>query len=217
LQLNLPAVEQVLERYVTALGGAAAIQRITSRVEKGSVAGSGARVEIFSLAPGKWEMMQSTANGSSVAVFDGKNGWFAVPGQPVHDMHPGDLDAARMDGDLQFALHVRDFFPDLRVEYPEKVDGRTANVLVGAKDGWLAAKFYFDAESGLLLRVIRYADSPLGMNPSQVEYADYREVDGVKVAFRVTRVQPGSRVEILLEEVKQNGEIAAGRFGKPGK
>jgi hypothetical protein len=103
------------------------------------------------------------------------------------------------------------------VEYPEKVDGRTANVLVGAKDGRLAAKFYFDAESGLLVRVIRYADSPLGMNPSQVDYADYREVDGVKVPFRVTRVQPGSRVEILLEEVKQNGEIAAGRFGKPGK
>jgi photosynthetic reaction center cytochrome c subunit len=217
LQLNLPTVEQVLERYVSALGGAAAIEKITSRVEKGSVVVSGAGVEIFSQAPDKWAMTQSTANGPNVAVFDGKNGWFAVPGQPVHEMHPGDLDAAQMDGDLQFALHVRDYFPDLRVEYPEKVDGRTANVLVGAKDGRLAAKFYFDEESGLLVRVIRFADSPLGMNPSQVDYADYREVDGVKVPFRVTRVQPGGRVEILVEEVKQNGEIPAGRFEKPGK
>ena len=215
LSTNLPSVEQVLEKYVAATGGAPAIEKITNRVEKGTIAGLSASVEISTQSPDQWAMVRQLPEGARVSVFDGRNGWFGNPGQPVREMHPGDLDAARMDADLQFALHVQQFYPELRVEYPESLHGHMAYVLAGARDGRLAAKFYFDEESGLLVRVVRYSDSPLGVNPSQVEYEDYREVDGVWVPFRVTLTQPGGSFAIQLDEVRQNVEIERGRFGKP--
>ena len=47
-------------------------------------------------------------------------------------------------------------------------------------------KFYFDKTSGLLLRMVHYTDTPLGLNPTQVDFADYRAVDGVKTPYRWT-------------------------------
>jgi hypothetical protein len=218
LSANLPTVEQVLERYVASLGGADAIAKIRSRVETGSatVEGKSTRVEIFTEAPDKWALVRHVAEGESASVFDGKNGWFGIAGHAAREMHAGDLEAARMDADLQFALHVQEMFPELRVEYPERVGEREAYVLLGAREGRPAAKFYFDEASGLLVRVIRYADSVLGLNASEVEYGDYRYVDGVKAPFRVTRVALGERLAIEIEDVRQNVEIGAGRFGKPG-
>jgi photosynthetic reaction center cytochrome c subunit len=81
----------------------------------------------------------------------------------------------------------------------------------------LTAKLYFDASSGLLVRVVRYADSPLGLDPSEVDYADYRAVDGVQVPYRITLSEPGSSRTIQFEEVRQNVPVDADRFAKPAE
>jgi hypothetical protein len=131
-------------------------------------------------------------------------------------MHPGDVEAARMDADLQFPLHIQERFPELRVEYPEKIDGREAYVLFASRDEQPVGKFYFDEQSGLLVRVVRYAESPLGLNPSQVDYADYRDVDGVQVPFRVTMSGPEDAATIQFEEIRQNVAVDEAVFRKPG-
>lgn len=130
-------------------------------------------------------------------------------------MHRSEVDAARMDADLQFPLHIQQLFPELRVEYPEVIEGREAYILMGRLDGQPAVKFCFDEQSGLLLRVVRYSDSPLGLNTLQVDYADYRDVAGVQVPFRVTLSQPGSSSTIQFHEVLQNVAIDPSRFAKP--
>ncbi len=60
-----------------------------------------------------------------------------------------------------------------------------------------------------------YAETPLGRNPTQLDYADYRDVDGVQVPFRVTTSQPGNISTIQLEEVHQNLPIDPTKFVKP--
>lgn len=65
------------------------------------------------------------------------------------------------------------------------------------------------------MRVIRYAESPLGLDPSQVDYADYREVDGVEVPFRITVSEPGKSSTFRVEQVQQNVAIDDARFTKP--
>jgi hypothetical protein len=77
-------------------------------------------------------------------------------------------------------------------------------------------KFYFDEQSGLLLRLVRYAESPLGRNPTQIDYGDYRETDGVEIPFRWTVAQPDASSTIQLEQVQQNVPINDSRFAKPG-
>ena len=87
--------------------------------------------------------------------------------------------------------------------------------LSGENDGQPPMKLYFDEQSGLLLRLVRYADSPLGLTPTQIDYGDYRDVDGVRVPFRWTIAEPGGSSTIQLREIRQNVPIDEARFAKP--
>jgi hypothetical protein len=74
---------------------------------------------------------------------------------------------------------------------------------------------YFDPQSGLLVRQVRFTESSLGLNPTQIDYADYREVSGVKMPFRWTVTWVDGRSTIVLSEVRPNVTIDAARFAKP--
>ena len=76
-------------------------------------------------------------------------------------------------------------------------------------------RLYFEAKSGLLLRQVRYGETPLGRNPTQIDYADYREVDGVKVPFRWTLSRTNGRFTIQIAEVKNNVPEEDQKFAKP--
>src|SRR5207244_1404339 len=76
-------------------------------------------------------------------------------------------------------------------------------------------EIYFDAQSGLLVRMVRYTQSPLGRNPTQVDYSDYREVGGVKVPFQWTSATPTGRFTIQIESAEPNPSIPESRFQKP--
>jgi hypothetical protein len=62
---------------------------------------------------------------------------------------------------------------------------------------------------------VRYAVSPLGLDPTSIDFGDYREVDGVEIPFRETISEPGSQSTIQLERVQQNVAIDSERFAKP--
>ena len=217
LPSNLPTASHLLQSYIQALGGATAIERVSSRVEKGSVSsrGQSVRIEIFTQTPEKQMLVRHLPEGDSVTIFDGHSGWLMVPGRPAREMQAVDLEATRMDADLHFPLHIQDIFPELRVDYPEKIGDREFYVLFATQAGQPPAKFYFDEQSGLLIRLVRFADSPLGRNPTQIDYADYRDVDGAQVPFRVTVSQPGSTSSMQLDVVQQNVPIDGAKFVKP--
>jgi hypothetical protein len=214
LPSHLPTVAQLLDNYVVALGGASAIERISSRVEEGTVTSieNSGPVEIFSSSSGQQAFVRHLSHGDSATIFDGRNAWFVLSGHPARPLQGADLDAARLDADLHFPLHIRRTFPELRVEYPEKVGGLEAYVVVGIREGQPLVKFYFDQQSGLLMRVVRHADSPLGLDNAQTDYADYRNVDGVQIPFRRTFSAPTSISTIQLDHVQQNVFIDASHF-----
>jgi photosynthetic reaction center cytochrome c subunit len=214
---NLPTVNQIVGNYIQSLGGSAAIEKITSRVEqaRSQFRGQNVGIEVFTEQPGKQTIIRHLPTGEGMSVFDVNQGWMMVPNQPPREMHDADLAAARMDADLQFALHIRQMFPDLRIQYSEKVNGRDTYVLLGTQAGQPSTRFYFDQQSGFLVRIVRYADSPLGLNPSQLDYTDYRAVDGIEVPFRLTVSEPGSSQTIQVEKVQQNVAIDDSRFVKP--
>jgi hypothetical protein len=120
-----------------------------------------------------------------------------------------------MDADLHFSLHIKQTFAELRVEYPENIGNREAYVVSGTRQGQPAVKFYFDEQSGLLERLVRYASSPLGLVPTRIDYGDYRNVDGVETPFRWTVAQPGESSTFQVEQVRQNVPIDDAEFAKP--
>jgi hypothetical protein len=76
-------------------------------------------------------------------------------------------------------------------------------------------RLYFDDDSGLLVRLVRYAETPLGRNPTQIDYADYRDAGGVKIPYRWTIARPGGRFTIQVNELQQNVAIDDAKFAKP--
>jgi len=217
LTASLPTLDQVIERYIRALGGAAAIGNVTSREELGvfSRGGKNVGIEVFDRDPNKLTLVRHTPGGDSVSIFDGREGWSELPGHPIRELHGTDLDAARIDADLHFPLHLKQIFAELRVEYPERIGDRDAYVVLGTNEEQPPVKLYFDEQSGLLLRLVRYADSPLGLTPTQIDYGDYREVEGVRVSFRWTIAEPDGISTIQLSEIQQNVPIDDARFAKP--
>lgn len=214
---KLPQPSEVIEQYVQAVGGISAIQKISSRVEKGSVAmfGHQLTVEITAQAPGKYRSVTQLPMGESTSVYDGHEGWIAFPGRPMRAMGSADREAARMDADLQFPADAKEMFGELRVAKPETVNGHEAYQILGLQAGEPPVQMYFDEQSGLLVRLERYAESPLGLYPTQIDFQDYREVDGVKVPFEIITARPGNSITLQLQSVQQNVPIDASTFAKP--
>src|SRR5260370_11180744 len=189
---ELPAAAQLLEKYLAAIGGAEALQKITSRVQKGTLTAFGGEhfsVEVYSKAPDKRVSVMHLKGGDSVTAFDGKHGWLSVPGR-VHTMSAAENDAARIDAELYLPAHLKTLYQKFSVDSGEKIDGHDTYMVVGRTEGQPPLRLYLDKESGLLLRLIRYAETPLGRNPTQVDHADYRDPNVVTAPFRWTRARP---------------------------
>lgn len=217
LPANLPGATELINKYVGAMGGAQAISKISTRTEKGmaSFAGREFQVDVFDKSPDKRASLMHLPNGDSVTVFDGAQGWTGAPGRPAREMPVSEIEGAKIDADLQFPLHLAQLFPDLKPARPESIDGHEAYQLISETNGQPRIHLYFDEQSGLLVRMMRYADSALGLNPVRVDYGDYRAVDGVQVPYRWTVARPSGQFTIQATDIKQNVAVDDGKFAKP--
>ncbi len=212
-----PAAEQMLDKYVQAVGGAAAIDKITSRVMRGTIdfGGKSLPIDIYSKEPEKRISFTHMPDGDSVTAFNGHEGWLGTPGRPLREMHGSDLDGASIDADLHLATHLKTMFSEMRVRGAEKVGDHEAYVVVGQREGKPPIRLYFDEQSGLLVRLVRFGETALGWLPTQIDYADYRDTSGVKIPYSWTLARPSGRFTIQVSEVKQNVPVDDAKFAKP--
>ncbi len=213
----LPTADQVLDKFLQAVGGADALQKVTTRSSRGTISFSGGKspIEILAKAPNKRISTMHTPNGDSITAFDGQSGWLGNGGRPPRDMSPVEAQAAGFDADFSLPLDLKKMFDSFRVRPADKIGEHDVVQLIGIKQGQPPLRLYFDQQSGLLVRSVRYAETALGRNPTQVDYADYRDQNGVKVPFRWTLARPLGRFTIQLEQVQQNVPIDNSKFTKP--
>lgn len=214
----LPSAEDILSKYVQAMGGAAAIEKITSRVQTGTISLGGRQfpVEVLAKDPNKRISTVHTPNGDNITAFDGHDGWIANPGpRPPREMSVPETEAAGFEATFHMPTQLTKMFARFRVLPAEKIDGHDVLQVVGLTEGKPPTRFFFEKESGLLARTIRYTDTPLGRNPTQIDYADYHEEDGVKIPLQWTVARPAGRFTIRISKVEQNVPIADSKFEKP--
>jgi hypothetical protein len=214
---RLPSADQILGKYQQAVGGADAAARISTRIQKGTLTVGSDRfpVEVLAKAPAKRVTTVRFPGGDSVTAINGDEGWLSTPGRAVHDMSLSEVDAARMDADLFFPGSLKRIFKELRVEPQGQINGRGAYVLAGTRENLPPVQLYFDQQSGLLVRVLRFVETPLGRNPTEIDYADYREEGGLKTPFHWTVARPNGRFTIQIEQMQQNVPIEDDKFAKP--
>jgi hypothetical protein len=225
---SMPSLDQILDKYVTALGGAAAMQKISSRVEKGTLSTTQPGrpqvrlpVETFAKAPNKrftkgFSVTHLGNSPGAFGVYNGNAGWLRESTGPVRLMFGWRRDAAKLEDTLNFPVQLKQILQQLRIEPAEKIGDREAHVVSGRTPFLALVKLYFDKDSGLLMRLLYYVETVVGSMPSQIDYADYRDVGGLKIPFRrtVTLVR-GVRATYEIDEVQHNIPIDDSKFTIP--
>ena len=215
---SLPSVDEILGKYLEALGGPGAAAGISTRVQKGTLAVGLEQfpVQVVAKAPDQRVTTVRLPGGDSVTGVNGKEGWLATPDPGgLHDMSPSEVDAARIDAELFFPAGWKRVFTEFRAQPAAQINGREAHVLTATPQNLPPVWLYFDKQSGLLVRVLRFVETPVGSNPTEIDYADYREQGGVKTPFRWTVARPNGRFTVQIEEVEQNVPITDDKFRKP--
>jgi outer membrane lipoprotein-sorting protein len=105
-------------------------------------------------------------------------------------------------------------FKEFEVASTETIDGKDAVKLIAKNEGKPQTELWFDAQTGLVVRLVRYAETPLGRNPTQINYADYRDANGVKIPFRWTVARPSGRFTIQIDESQENVPVDDKTFEK---
>jgi hypothetical protein len=215
-QEGLPSADQILDKYLAAAGGAEALHKIKTRVQKGTVEAAGQQypIEIYSEAPEKRLSISHPSFGESVTAFNGQAGWLTTP-RGVHPMNASEQQSARIDAQIYFPVRLRELYQEFKVLTGETIDGH-ATFLVTAKGAATPPlRLYFDQQTGLLLRLIRYTETPLGRNPLQVDYTDYRDASGFKIPYQWTLTRTNGSFTIRISSVEQNIPIDEKLFVMP--
>ncbi|MEQ1897593.1 MAG: photosynthetic reaction center cytochrome c subunit family protein [Vicinamibacterales bacterium] len=222
---GLPRPETLVDRYLAALGGVDKVNAITSIAATGTSVGfrgfgGGGAVQLYGKFPDQRSMVihyEAQGRDATVRSFDGKVGWTKTPLNVLgeHQLHGTELDGAKFDAQMMFPQQIKQALTRMRTLDPTEIDGREVNVIQGNGPRNTFATLYFDKETGLLTRLVRFGPSLIGRMPTQFDYSDYREVGGVKMAHKIDFVWLDGREALVLKEIKANVPVNAAVFGRP--
>jgi len=221
-----PSADQILDKYIEALGGAAKLNGLTSYVATGTQAGyvqvkGGGQFEIFAKAPDERTVRitfkDAPDRGNQSRAFNGQTGWVTTPRALLgeYEVTGTELDGQHLDAELSFPGQIKKILTNLRVGYPDTINGKEVKIVQGRGPRNILVTLYFDKATGLLVRELRFGSSPIGRVPVQVDYSDYRDVNGIKFPFQYTFSWLDGRDAFQLTSVKTNVPIDPGVFGRP--
>ena len=230
-----PPPDEILDKYIEALGGAESLANLTGFVASGTAAGyqggQAGPFDLFASAPNQRTLVVHWQDADRTLTYDGRAGWEASPvtAVPVITWTGGELDKVRLEAELSFPGLIKEVLADWRTNIssvdtaatftagnPEVLfESRPAYLLQGTTASGHFANLYFDQQSGLLTRVLFYANTRVGRNPTQFDYFDYREVAGVMMPFRWHVKWTGGWDIFEVTDLQVNVPIDPARFARP--
>jgi hypothetical protein len=217
---DMPTADQIVEKYVQAIGGKAAIEKQTSRVSKGTfdlpAFGASGTAEIYEKAPNKTASVITIAGFGVVQEgYDGKIAWSQDPQSGLREKAGAELASAKLDAEFLKPLKIKQLYPKLVVKGKDKVGDKEVYVVEATPVESSVETWYFDTQTGLMLRQDAERESPQGKQPIQVYLDNYKDVDGIKLPFKIHQVTPAFTIDIKIDEVKHNVPIDDAKFNKP--
>ncbi len=216
----LPTADEILNKYIAAIGGQAAIDKLKSRVSKGTLTqsnGNAIPFETYQIAPEKFYTVATVGQGTVERAFNGTVGWEKTA-RGLRDVSGEELTTLRTLSALLRHIKLKEQFKSMRVRVGEKIGDRATYVLIGTTPANETQRLYFDAETGLLLRRVAFTQTMIGVIPDQIDFEDYRDVDGMKVPFlwRVFSIEVGNPISTrTFTEIRLNSPIDETKFNKP--
>lgn len=216
---SLPTADQVLDKYMQAIGGSAAFQKLKTRMMTGTQTGAdGTAVPIVAYreAPDKAVLIMTTKNGVQMIGYNGTVAWASSP-RGARALNGMQLAAAKRAADFYGDIRLKELYSNLEVVDREKVGDRDAIVLASEPSPGVLSKLYFDAQTGLLLRVLTITQTVIAPIPEQMDFDDYRDVNGVKLPFTIRQSSVDDRNVWTRKytEIKHNVPVDEAKFNMP--
>jgi len=223
----LPTADQVLTKYVEALGGEQAIRKVTSRLITATRQNLSLPtvplpapfpVEHYEMAPNLTLLIARTPAGMVADGFDGNTAWSQNAQGRVSEAAGVAQMRGKRAADFYQSLNLKQEYTRMEVQGKQKVGDRDAYLVIGYPEGDFPERLFFDAQTGLLLRKITVVPTPVGDFPSGTDYDDYRDAgSGVKFPFliRILGVSPTISATIHVQKVEENVTIDKAKFAKP--
>jgi len=216
----LPTADDIFNKYNAAIGGPAALGKLSSRVAKGTITqanGNSFQFELEQSGPDKFHLLVTTPQGSLERGFDGQKGWEKTA-RGVREITGGELANYRAANSLFAFINVKDQYSRPPRVRKDKLNDKDVYALDGQTTDGRRMRLYFDATTGLLLRRMTFLSTIVGAIPDQVDFEDYRDVDGVKFAFvgRSATTEAGNPTSArTFTEVKVNVPVDEAKFKMP--
>ena len=219
----LPASDEIIGRYILAIGGEPAIAKMKTRVLRGTetitdrtTAPVTTPIEIYQTSENKLLMVRSASVGMSMQGFDGSRGWTRDSGG-LREMDAKELVAMRRSADFFRYLKIKETYPQMRVLAKEKVGIREAYVVGATSRDDSRERLYFDANTGLLIRRQVTFKTAFGGIPEVIDFDDYREVGGIKLPFTISWSRSPFGSTQKFTEIRLNVSIDESKFKPPAK
>jgi hypothetical protein len=211
-----PTAQQLIEKYVAAVGGKEASARMKTRSIQGSYVnaqGQSFPVEILMEAPSRLLITVKGQQGEFVLALKDSAGSIKINNR-LREMDAGEMARIRSLALALEPLQLKEPYPRITFGGKEKIGDREAFILRTSTPDRKPQRLFFDVETGFLLRRYTLSATVVGPDPEQIDFEDYREVDGLKVPFTIRVSYLGQQISATyrLTDVKHNLAIDESKF-----
>ncbi|MCX6169267.1 MAG: pitrilysin family protein [Ignavibacteriales bacterium] len=201
-------VDQVLNKYIEAIGGKENILKVKDKTTKMSGAMQGMNITMTQSqkAPNKFYQLVDFGVGQQTTVFDGEKGKSSSMGQE-QNMTPEQVEQMKL-GSLYSMLEYGKNNVKTELTGMETINNKEAYVVTFTYPSGKKATNYYDVNSGLIVRTIAE-----GAGATQtIDFDDYRDVQGVKYAFKMSLVTAQGAIDLITSSIEVNTNLADSLF-----
>jgi hypothetical protein len=219
---SLPTVDELLARYVEAIGGAKAINAVTSRAIKGTLdipgKSRGGSFETYTQAPNKgMSVLEAYPLGRVKGGYNGRSGW-AQTSQGVQSIKTAaDLASLQRDSDIYAALRVKNNFAKVTLAGKSNIGYREMYVLDLQPAAGAVERLYLDAKTYLPARLNTVRKLGAIAVPVEIYFDDWRAVDGIQYPFSMSHRFEKLTLSFTVKEIRHNLALDASLFDAPTK
>jgi serine/threonine protein kinase len=217
---NRLPIDQVLDRYVEALGGREAWRNLTSRVAIGTFEmtdlGVTGTAEIYAKAPNRLMFALTVPGvGTTRTGYNGSVGWAEDPQNGLRALSGSELEDMKRDATFNKEMELKSVYPKMELKGTETIAGRSAHIVEATSDDDKTAKMYFDKGSGLLVRDEIMREGLEGLSSTETTYEDYTKIDGIYIPLTLRQKNSLLNFVVKIKEVKHNVAIDDSKFNMP--
>lgn len=205
--------KQVIEKYITAIGGRDSLENVKNKttVLRGTVSGIDVTMIIYQKLPDKIRQEINAGAVNQVIKYDGKKAVMTV-GENSRDLTGSALEGIKYEAMLDFILKLDELKIQLKLLTKEKIDNKdTYKVEMKFSSGEIW-KLFYDVESGLKVKSSKTINSPQGSFAQTTYYGDYKSVDGVKYPFSIKQTIGPQSLDFKVSTIKINTDLKDDKF-----